>query len=136
MAAAPTSAGEVSTTSTPCCRSCSTAAWRRSSISCAAVEANISSTLPGSRAASASSSGRDNLDCHQWAQNFKIPTSRLSAAEWQERFQTAGFRDVQDRRIPDLSPTPEVYAGRWFRDAAQMQRFKTEGALLVTGVKP
>ena len=79
---------------------------------------------------------RDNLDCHQWAQNFKIPTTLLSAAEWQERFRTAGFRDVQDRRIPDLSPTPEVYAGRWFRDAAQMQRFKTEGALLVTGIKP
>jgi SAM-dependent methyltransferase len=78
----------------------------------------------------------DNPDCHQWAQHFEIPTSLLSAAEWQEQFQAAGFRDVHHRRIPDLSPTPEVYAGRWFRDAAQMERFKTEGALLVTGVKP
>jgi SAM-dependent methyltransferase len=77
----------------------------------------------------------DNPDCHQWKVHFKIPTSLLSAAEWQQRFRAAGFRDVHHRRIPDLSPTPEVYAGRWFRDAAQMKRFKAEGALLVSGVK-
>lgn len=79
---------------------------------------------------------RDNPDCHQWKLHYQIPTHLLSAEEWQDHFRTAGFRDVHDRRIPDLSPTPEVYTGRWFRDAAQMQRFKTEGALLVTGVKP
>jgi len=79
---------------------------------------------------------RDNSDCHQWKQNFKIPTTLLSAAEWQERFQAAGFGEVNHRRIPDLSPTPEVYAGRWFRDAVQLQRFKAMGALLVTGEKP
>ena len=79
---------------------------------------------------------RDNPDCHQWQAHYQIPTHLLSAAEWQAHFRTAGFRDVQDRRIPDLSPTPAVYTGRWFRDAAQMQRFKTTGALLVTGTKP
>jgi SAM-dependent methyltransferase len=79
---------------------------------------------------------RDNLDCHQWKQNFEIPTSLLSAAEWQEQFHAAGFRKVQHQQIPDTSPTPEVYTGRWFRDASQLQRFKTNGALLVTGVKP
>jgi SAM-dependent methyltransferase len=79
---------------------------------------------------------RDNPDCHQWQLHFEIPTSLLSAEEWQEHFRTAGFRDVRHRRIPDLSPTPEVYTGRGFRDAAQMQRFKAEGALLLTGVKP
>jgi len=79
---------------------------------------------------------RDNPDCHQWQLHFKIPTSLLSAEEWQDHFRAAGFRDVHHRRIPDLSPTPEVYTGRWFRDAAHMQRFKAEGALLITGVKP
>jgi ubiquinone/menaquinone biosynthesis C-methylase UbiE len=78
----------------------------------------------------------DNPDCHQWAQDFKTPTSLLSAAEWQDQVKAAGFRHTHHRRIPDLSPTPEVYTGRWFRDAAQVQRFKAEGALLVTGVKP
>ncbi|HMD83367.1 MAG TPA: methyltransferase domain-containing protein [Terriglobia bacterium] len=79
---------------------------------------------------------RDNLDCHQWNFHFQIPTHLLSAAEWQDHFRAAGFRDVHHRSIPDLSPTPEVYTGRWFRDAAQMQRFKAKGALLVTGAKP
>ena len=79
---------------------------------------------------------RDNLDCHQWGLHYQIPTHLLSAAEWQDHFRAARFHDVQDRRIPDLSPTPEVYTGRWFRDAAQMHRFKMAGALLVTGTKP
>ena len=79
---------------------------------------------------------RDNLDCHQWKLHYQIPTHLLSAAEWQDHFGAAGFRDVQDRRIPDLSPTPEAYTGRWFRDAAQMHRFKMAGALLVSGTKP
>jgi ubiquinone/menaquinone biosynthesis C-methylase UbiE len=77
----------------------------------------------------------DNPDCHQWKEHFEIPTTLLSAAEWQSHFRAAGFGDVQERRIPDLSPTPQVYCGRWFRDAAQMQRFKTAGALLVMGAK-
>jgi ubiquinone/menaquinone biosynthesis C-methylase UbiE len=78
---------------------------------------------------------RDNADCHQWKQHFKISTMLLSAAEWQGYFRAAGFRHVQERRIHDVSPTPQEYSGRWFRDAAQMQRFKTAGALLVTGSK-
>jgi len=78
----------------------------------------------------------ENPDCHQWKPHFRIPSHLLSAAEWQGHFRAAGFRDVEDRRIPDPSPTPEVYTGRWFRDAAQMRRFKAEGALLITGVKP
>ncbi len=79
---------------------------------------------------------RDNPDCHQWEAHYKTPAHLLSAAEWQDLFANAGFRNVQARRIPDLSPTPEVYTGRWFRDAAQMKRFKAEGALLVLGAKP
>ncbi len=47
----------------------------------------------------------------------------------------AGFADVAHQRIPDPSPTPEVYTGRWFRDAAQLAAFKREGALLIHGAK-
>jgi len=79
---------------------------------------------------------RDNSDCHQWGPLYDIPTHLLSAAEWLGLFADAGFREVNHRRIPDPSPTPEVYTGRWFRDADQMRRFKAEGALLATGVKP
>jgi len=78
----------------------------------------------------------DNPDCHQWTQNFKTPTHLLAADDWKSEFEAAGFRDVRHQRIPDHSPTPEIYTGRWFNDAAQLQQFKTSGALLVTGVKP
>ena len=79
---------------------------------------------------------RDNPYCHQWGALYEIPSHLLSAAEWQGLFRDVGFRNVHDRRIPDLSPTPEVYTGRWFRNAVEMQRFKAEGALLITGAKP
>jgi arsenite methyltransferase len=79
---------------------------------------------------------RDNPYCHQWGTLYSIPTHLLSAAEWQECFGAAGFHPVSHRRIPDRSPSPEVYTGRWFRDAEEMRRFKAEGALLVTGTKP
>jgi len=79
---------------------------------------------------------RDNPDCHQWQAHYRMQSHLLSATEWQDLFNFAGFQNVSHRRIPDLSPTPEVYAGRWFRDADQMRRFKLEGALLVTGTKP
>jgi SAM-dependent methyltransferase len=79
---------------------------------------------------------RDNPHCHQWGAQYKIPSHLLGAEEWAGLYRQAGFTDVQHRRIPDDSPTPEVYTGRWFRDAEQMRKFKQEGALLVWGVKP
>jgi SAM-dependent methyltransferase len=78
---------------------------------------------------------RDNPHCHQWGELLKVPAHLFSAEEWAELFRQAGFRDVGDRRIPDPSPTPDVYAGRWFRDAEQMRNFKQEGALLLHGGK-
>jgi SAM-dependent methyltransferase len=78
---------------------------------------------------------RDNPHCHQWGELLKVPTHLFSAEEWGELLRQAGFRDVSHRRIPDRSPTPDVYKGRWFRDAEQMRNFKQEGALLLDGVK-
>jgi len=79
---------------------------------------------------------RDNPHCHQWGGMLKVPTHLLSAAEWAELFRQAGFDNVAYQRIPDRSPTAEVYTGRWFRDAEQMRNFKQEGALLLHGAKP
>ena len=78
---------------------------------------------------------RDNPHCHQWGGLLAVKTHLLSATEWSELFRAAGFGNVQHERIVDPSRTPEVYEGRWFRDAAQLRAFKTEGALLVHGVK-
>jgi SAM-dependent methyltransferase len=79
---------------------------------------------------------RDNPHCHQWGGKLKVPTCLLSAEEWEDLFRQAGFEAVENRRIPDRSPTPEVYTGRWFRDAEQMRKFKQEGALLLHAVTP
>ncbi len=78
---------------------------------------------------------RDNPHCHQWGELLAIKTHLLSAEEWSELFRAAGFEKVSHERVADPSPTPEVYTGRWFRDAAQLRAFKAEGALLVHGVK-
>ena len=79
---------------------------------------------------------RDNPYCHQWARHYAIPTHLLSADEWAGLFRDAGFAGVSHTRIPDPTPTPDVYTGRWFRDAQELRRFREEGALLVFGGKP
>lgn len=78
----------------------------------------------------------DNPHCHEWGPLLLIPTKLLSAEEWAGFFRDAGFIDVEHRRIPDDTPAPEVYTGRWFRDAAHLRAFREEGALLVHGTKP
>ncbi|HEV2289121.1 MAG TPA: class I SAM-dependent methyltransferase [Candidatus Acidoferrales bacterium] len=79
---------------------------------------------------------RDNPYCHQWAKLLQIPTHLLSGDEWAKLFRSAGFARVAHRRIVDPTPTPEVYTGRWFRDAKELEAFRREGALLVHGSKP
>jgi ubiquinone/menaquinone biosynthesis C-methylase UbiE len=78
---------------------------------------------------------RENLDCHQWAEQFVTPTHLLSAGEWETLFREAGFSRIGHRQIPDPTPVPESYTGRWFRDAAQFRAFRRAGALLVYGTK-
>ncbi|HYL61492.1 MAG TPA: methyltransferase domain-containing protein [Candidatus Methylomirabilis sp.] len=79
---------------------------------------------------------RDNRYCHQWAKLLAVPTQLLFAGEWADLFRAAGFTNVAHQRIIDPTPAPEVYTGRWFRDAAELAAFRREGALLVHGVKP
>ncbi len=79
---------------------------------------------------------RDNPHCHQWGAHYLTPAHLLWADEWANYFRQSGFVEVAHRRILDLSPTPEVYTGQWFRDADQLRQFKAEGALLISGGKP
>jgi arsenite methyltransferase len=78
---------------------------------------------------------RDNPHCHQWGDLLAVKTHLFLADEWSELFRAAGFSMVEHERIVDRSPTPDVYTGRWFRDAEQMRAFKAEGALLIHGAK-
>jgi len=78
---------------------------------------------------------RDNPYCHQWGDLLAVKTHLLSAEQWSGLFRDAGFTEVGHERIFDPSPSPDTYSGRWFRDAAHLRAFKTEGALLVHGTK-
>jgi SAM-dependent methyltransferase len=77
----------------------------------------------------------ENLQSHQWAERFVTPAHLLSAEEWKLLFTDAGFDFVRHRQIPDPTPTPESYTGRWFKDAAQLRAFRDVGALLLHGTK-
>jgi SAM-dependent methyltransferase len=78
---------------------------------------------------------RENINAHQWGKILSVPAHLLSAAEWSSLFTQAGFREVRHDRIPDPTPVPEKYEGRWFRDAAELRAFRQQGALLVCGTK-
>ena len=78
---------------------------------------------------------RENPYCHQWAEQFATPAHLLGADEWAALFRDAGFSDIAHRQIPDPTPAPESYTGRWFCDAAELRAFREVGALLVYGVK-
>jgi len=78
---------------------------------------------------------RDNPHSHQWGKILSIPTKLLSAAEWEGLFRAAGFKEVAHRLVPDPTPNPEEYNGRWFRDAKQLAEFRAIGALLIHGAK-
>jgi hypothetical protein len=78
---------------------------------------------------------RDNPHCHQWGSLLEVATHLFSREEWTEHFRAAGFANVAHERIVDRSPSPDVYSGRWFRDAEQLRAFKATGALLIHGAK-
>ncbi len=79
---------------------------------------------------------RENPHAHQWGRIVKVSTNLFSTGEWMELFRAAGFAEVRHRRIPDPTPVPDDYCGRWFRGAEQMRKFHQVGALLVHGNKP
>jgi len=78
---------------------------------------------------------RDNPHCHQWGALLPVATHLLSADEWAGHFRAAGFTAVEHAKIPDPTPNPAEYKGRWFRDAEHLAAFRAIGALLVHGTK-
>jgi arsenite methyltransferase len=78
----------------------------------------------------------ENVPSRRWSEILAVPTHLLSADEWAAVFREAGFVGVTQERIPDPTPVPETYTGRWFRDADDLRAFRNQGALLVSGTKP
>lgn len=78
---------------------------------------------------------RDNHYSLLWVSELKVPVQVRSEAEYLDMMRQHGFIDVEARRIPDRSPTPENYFGKWFKNADELRDFKRIGALLLMGTK-
>jgi ubiquinone/menaquinone biosynthesis C-methylase UbiE len=79
---------------------------------------------------------KDNHYSLRWVSELKVPVQALSEAEYKALLEKHGFKNVQARRIPDRSPTPETYSGKWFKNAEELKDFKRIGALLLIAEKP
>jgi ubiquinone/menaquinone biosynthesis C-methylase UbiE len=78
---------------------------------------------------------KDNHYSLRWMEELKVPVQALSEEEYKRLLANHGFKDVQALRIPDRSPTPETYSGKWFRNAEELRDFKRIGALLLIATK-
>jgi len=76
----------------------------------------------------------DNPYTLRWAEELKVPVHARSQAEYLSLLEQHGFA-AEARRIPDQSPTPEEYSGKWFKNAEELRDFKRIGALLLIGEK-
>jgi ubiquinone/menaquinone biosynthesis C-methylase UbiE len=78
---------------------------------------------------------KDNHYSLRWTQELKVPVQALSEAEYLTLLGRHGFKGAAARRIPDRSPTPETYSGKWFKNAEELRDFKRIGALLLIATK-
>ncbi|HEY6306138.1 MAG TPA: methyltransferase domain-containing protein [Candidatus Angelobacter sp.] len=78
---------------------------------------------------------KDNHYSLRWMQELKVPVQALSESEYIVLLSEHGFHGVEARRIPDRSPTPGQYSGKWFRNAEELRDFKRIGALLLMANK-
>lgn len=75
---------------------------------------------------------RENHYSLRWVDALNVPVHARSEQEYIEMFRRCGFREVEATRVPDLTPTPETYSGKWFASAEELADFKRIGALLLT----
>ena len=78
---------------------------------------------------------KDNHYSLRWVGELKVPVQALSQSEYIALLEKHGFRNVEAHRIPDRSPSPDVYSGKWFKDADELKDFKRIGALLLVATK-
>jgi ubiquinone/menaquinone biosynthesis C-methylase UbiE len=79
---------------------------------------------------------KDNPYSLRWVEELKVPVQARSEQEYLELLRDHGYEDARAMRISDLTPTPDPYTGRWFKDAAELRDFKRIGALLLIARKP
>jgi ubiquinone/menaquinone biosynthesis C-methylase UbiE len=79
---------------------------------------------------------RDNPYSLRWVDELKVSVQVRSEQEYIELLRSHAFMNVEAHRIPDETPTPETYAGRWFKNTEELRDFKRIGALLLVAQKP
>lgn len=79
---------------------------------------------------------KDNPYSLNWVDQLKVPVQVRSQAEYVELLKAHAFEEVEARRIPDPTPTPDDYKGKSFKNAHDLREFKKIGALLLMGTKP
>lgn len=78
----------------------------------------------------------DNHYSLRWVEELKMPVQVHSEQEYIEMLRRHTFQEVRALRVPDLTPTPEEYSGKWFKNAEELRDFKRIGALLLIARKP
>jgi ubiquinone/menaquinone biosynthesis C-methylase UbiE len=79
---------------------------------------------------------KDNAYSLRWVEELKVPVQVRSEQEYIDLLKEHAFEDARAVRIPDLTPTPEEYSGKWFKNAEELRDFKRIGALLLIARKP
>ncbi len=79
---------------------------------------------------------KDNPYSLQWVDKLKVPVHVRSAEEYVELLKKHAFENVEERRIPDDTPTPDDYTTKSFKSLDDLRAFKREGALLLMASKP
>lgn len=79
---------------------------------------------------------KENHYSLRWVDELKVPVHARSEQEYIDMLKKHTFEDVEAFRIPDETPTPEEYSGKWFKSAEELREFKRIGALLLTARKP
>jgi hypothetical protein len=69
-------------------------------------------------------------------EELKVPVQVRSEQEYIELLKDHGYEQARAMRIPDQTPTPDEYSGRWFNNAEELRDFKRIGALLLIARKP
>ena len=79
---------------------------------------------------------KENPYSLRWVNELKVPVHARSENEYVEMLKAHAFEDVRAEHIPDETPTPDEYSGKWFKNAEELRDFKRIGALLLTAKKP
>jgi arsenite methyltransferase len=79
---------------------------------------------------------KENPYSLRWVDELKVPVHARSEKDYAEMLKAHAFEDVRIEHIPDETPTPDEYSGKWFKNAEELRDFKRIGALLLTAKKP